>query len=95
MGVVKPLAQARSAGIVAECGTGTTLILLTNAYVAAEGHPFTALVIAPSHLTAKWARESLQTVPQARVFLIDGVRDAGCKSRNGFQEVKLRSGQIV
>jgi SNF2 family DNA or RNA helicase len=95
MGVVKRLAQAKSAAVVAECGTGKTLISLASAYVAAEGKPFTALVLAPSHLTTKWARESLQTVPKARVFLIDGLRDSTCKSRNGIQEVKLRRGQVV
>jgi hypothetical protein len=95
MGVVKRLVRARSAAVVAECGTGKTLISLASAYVAAEGRPFTALVLAPSHLTTKWARESLQTVPRARVFLIDGLRDSTCKSRNGIQEVKLRRGQVV
>ena len=95
MGVVKRLAQARSAAVVAECGTGKTLISLASAYVAAGGRPFTALVLAPSHLTLKWARESLQTVPRARAFLIDGLRDSACRSRNGIQEVKLRGGHVV
>jgi superfamily II DNA or RNA helicase len=95
MGVVKRLAQAKSAAVVAECGTGKTLISLASAYVAAEGKPFTVLVLAPSHLVTKWARESLQTVPKARVFLIDGLRDSTCKSRNGIQEVKLHRGQVV
>jgi SNF2 family DNA or RNA helicase len=91
----KAVAQAKSAAIVAECGTGKSLISLASAYVAAEGRPFTALVLAPSHLVGKWARESLQTVPSARVFLVDGLRDSTCKSRNGIQEVKLRRGQVV
>jgi SNF2 family DNA or RNA helicase len=95
MGVVKRLAQAKSAAVVAECGTGKTLISLASAYVASGGKPFTALVLAPSHLTTKWARESLQTVPKARVFLIDGLRDSTCKSRNGIQEIKLRRGHVV
>src|SRR5579875_213595 len=95
MGVVKRLAEAKSAAVVAECGTGKTLISLASAYLSAGGKGFTALVLAPSHLTSKWARESLQTVPRARVFLIDGLRDSTCKSRNGLQEVRLRGGQIV
>src|SRR6516225_4634777 len=95
LGVVKRLAEARSAAVVAECGTGKTLISLASAYVAASGEPFTALVLAPPHLVLKWARESLQTVPHARVFLIDGLRDSACKSRNGIQEVRLRGGQVV
>lgn len=81
--------------MVAECGTGKTLISLAGAYVAAGGKPFTALVLAPSHLTGKWARECLQTIPHTRVFLIDGLRDSTCKSRNGIQEVRLRLGNIV
>jgi hypothetical protein len=94
-GIVKRLAVARSAAVVAECGTGKTLISLASAYVAADGKPFTGLVLAPPHLVLKWARESLQTVPHARVFLIDGLRDSVCKSRNGIQEVRLRGGQVV
>jgi Helicase conserved C-terminal domain len=95
MGVVKRLAQARSAAVVAECGTGKTLISLASTYLAAGGKGFTPLVLAPPHLTTKWARESLHTIPRARVFLIDGLRDGVSKSRNGIQEVRLRRGQVV
>ena len=59
MGVVKRLAEARSAAVVAECGTGKTLISLASIYVASEGKPFTALAMAPPHLTMKWCREAL------------------------------------
>ncbi len=95
MGVVKRLAQARSAAVVAECGTGKTLISLASAYLAAGGKGFTALVLAPPHLTTKWARESLQTIPRARVFLIDGLRDGALRCRNGIQEARLRRRQVV
>jgi len=54
MGVVKRLAEGRSAAVVAECGTGKTLISLASIYVAAEGKPFTAIAMAPPHLTMKW-----------------------------------------
>jgi len=95
MGVVKRLAEARSAAVVAECGTGKTLISLASIYVASEGKPFTALAMAPPHLTMKWCREALQTIPCLRVFLIDGLRNANSSSPNGIHEVKLRSGRVV
>ena len=95
MGVVKRLAEARSAAVVAECGTGKTLISLASIYVAAEGKPFTAIAMAPPHLTMKWCREALQTIPRLRVFLIDGLRNTNSTSPNGIHEVKLRSGRVV
>lgn len=49
-GVVKRLAEARSAAVVAECGTGKTLISLASLYVASDGKPFVALAMVPSHL---------------------------------------------
>ena len=95
MGVVERLAQARSAAVVAECGTGKTLISLASVYVAAGGGPFTALVMVPSHLTQKWLRESLKTIPRLRAFLIEGLRDRSSTSSNGIQEFRLRNGRIV
>jgi len=95
MGVTKKLAQARSAAVVAECGTGKTLISLASIYVAANGKPFTALAMVPPHLTMKWCREALLTIPRLRVFLIDGLRDAKSTSLNGIHEVKLRHGRII
>lgn len=94
-GVVKRLAQARSAAVVAECGTGKTLISLASLLVASAGKPFTALAVVPSHLTLKWLREGLSTIPGLRVFVIDGLRNANSTSPNGIHEVKLRSGRIV
>ena len=61
-GIVKRLAEARSAAVVAECGTGKTLISLASLYVASGGRRFVALAMVPSHLTPKWLREGL-TVP--------------------------------
>ena len=51
LGVVKRLAEARSAAVVAECGTGKTLISLASLFVASGGRPFVALAMVPSHLT--------------------------------------------
>ena len=61
------------------------------------GGRFTAIVMAPGHITLKWCKEALETIPRLRVFLIDGLRDrirdgsAPC----GVNEVKLHHGQIV
>jgi superfamily II DNA or RNA helicase len=77
MGVVKRWQYARTAMVVAECGTGKTLISLGAMHVHSEGRPFTALAMAPPHLVEKWAREAFFTVPGIRVFLIDDLRNGG------------------
>jgi hypothetical protein len=94
LGVVKRLAEARSAAVVAECGTGKTLISLASLFVASGGRPFVAVAMVPSHLT-KWLREGLTTIPGLRAFVIDGLRNANSTSSNGIHEVKLRAGRIV
>jgi hypothetical protein len=97
MGVAKKWEKERSAAVIAECGTGKTLISLAALCVHSDGRPFTAIVMAPGHITLKWCKEALETIPRLRVFLIDGLRDrvrdksAPC----GVNEVKLRRGQIV
>ena len=88
--------RARAAGVIAECGTGKTLISLGAVYTHAEGKPFTALAMVPPQLVEKWCRETLMTLPRARVFIIDGLRTPTCtKSYCGVNEVKLRKGRIV
>jgi len=95
MGLAKRWELARAAAVIAECGTGKTLISLGSIYVHSKGRPFTALVMVPPQLTEKWAREAFLTVPRVRVFLIDGLRDSNTSSPNGIHEVKLRHGRIV
>jgi len=96
MGVVKRWEKARSAAVIAECGTGKTLISLASLYAHSKGTPFTALVMVPPQLVEKWAREAFLTLPRIRVFLIDGLRDSrNSSSPNGVNEVKLRNGRIV
>src|SRR2546425_4597750 len=51
--------------------------------------------MAPGHITLKWCKEALQTIPQLRVFLIDGLRDRMRNGTAGVNEVRLRRGQIV
>jgi len=95
-GTAKYLRKAKAARIVAECGAGKTYMALGTIHVLAEGRPSTTLVMCPSHITHKWAREALLTVPRARTFLIEDMRNGGDpKKPHGICEVKMRKGKIV
>ena len=95
-GTAKYLRKAKAARIVAECGAGKTFMALGTIHVLAEGRPSTTLVMCPSHITHKWAREILLTVPRARAFLIEDMRNGGDPSKpHGVCEVKLSKGKIV
>ena len=86
----------RSAGAIAECGTGKTLISLGAIFVHAKGRPFTALAMVPPQLVEKMARECFLTLPRVRVFFIDGVRNGlGSNGHTGVNEVRLRNGRII
>ena len=96
MGLAKRWRQARTGMVVAECGTGKTLISLGAIHVHCEGSPFTALAMVPPHLVEKWAREALLTLPGVRVFIIDDLRNGGDENKHhGVNEVRLRHGRIV
>ena len=96
MGVAKRWQQARTAMVVAECGTGKTLISLGAIHVHHQRTPFTALAMVPPHLVEKWAREAFLTLPGIRVFLIDDLRNGGDENKaHGVNEVRLRQGRIV
>src|SRR6266404_2404961 len=96
MGVAKRWQRARTGMVVAECGTGKTLISLGAAHVHANGGPYTALAMVPPHLVEKWAREAFLTLPGVRVFLIDDLRNGGDENKShGVNEVRLRQGRIV
>jgi len=75
LGVVKRWQQARTAAVIAECGTGKTLISLGAVHTSAHGRRYTALAMVPPQLVLKWAKESFLTVPGVRVFIIDGLRE--------------------
>lgn len=56
----------------AEMGTGKTMMAIATAAVMhAEGYQRT-LVISPPHLVYKWRREIKDTVPHARVWILNG-----------------------
>lgn len=96
MGLAERWRQARTSMVVAECGTGKTLISLGAIHVHSEGHRFTALAMVPPHLVEKWAREAFLTLPGVRVFLIDDLRNGGDENKaHGVNEVRLRQGRIV
>jgi superfamily II DNA or RNA helicase len=96
MGVIKRWELARNANVVAECGAGKTLIALGSMFAHSAGRPFSALVMAPPHLVAKWAREAIVTLPKVRVFFIDDMRNGGNpKEPHGISEVHLRRGEIT
>src|SRR6266568_3010749 len=95
-GTAKYLRRAKAARIVAECGAGKTFMALGTIHVLTAGRPSTTLVMCPSHITHKWAREVLLTIPRARTFLLEDMRNGGDPSRpHGVCEVKLGKGQTV
>lgn len=71
--------QGEHAAIInAEMGTGKTMMsIATSAVMYAEGYQ-RSLVISPPHLVYKWRREILETVPNARVWILNGP-DTLCK----------------
>jgi superfamily II DNA or RNA helicase len=73
-GLAKHLKSARAARIVAECGAGKAYMVLGLAHVMRAN---TILVMCPSHITKKWAREAIKTVPSVRTFLIEDMRNGG------------------
>jgi superfamily II DNA or RNA helicase len=96
MGLAKRWQQARTGMVVAECGTGKTLISLGAIHVHSEGSPFAALAMVPPHLVEKWAREAFLTFSGLRVFIIDDLRNGGDENKHhGVNEVRLRHGRIL
>jgi len=92
-GLAKYLKTARAARIVAECGAGKTYMALGLAHVMRAK---TILVMCPSHIAKKWAREAIKTIPSVRTFLVEDMRNGGDpKQPHGVCEVRLRKGRIV
>jgi len=96
MAVAKKWERERSAAVIAECGTGKTLISLAALHVHSDGRPFTAIAMAPGHITLKCARRRSKPSRAESVsnrWLRDRIRDNSAPC--GVNEVKLRRGQIV
>jgi hypothetical protein len=95
-GTAKYLRHAKSARIVAECGSGKTFMALGTIHVLTDGRPCTAIVMCPSHITHKWAREVLLTIPRARTFVMEDMRNGGDPNKpHGICEVRMSKGRIV
>jgi len=73
-GTCEALKQKRTAFLVGEMGVGKTLIASAVPYVMC-GDNYRALVMCPGHLVHKWAREIRQTVPEARVAVVESWLD--------------------
>jgi hypothetical protein len=96
MGLVRRWQQARAGAVIAECGTGKTLISLAAVQTHAEDRSCTALAMVPPQLVEKWCREAILTLPRVRVFIVDGLRTpTNSNSHHGVNEVKLRNKRIV
>ncbi len=65
-------ANQPAAVINAEMGTGKTMMAIAAAAVLHQVGYQRCLVIAPPHLVYKWRREIIQTVPHARVWVLNG-----------------------
>ena len=96
-GAVKRLQEANSVAIIAEMGTGKTLMAMAIADVVAAGRPYACLFVVPAQILLKTAREILQTIPGARTYVIDSLRSArpGQSGPQGVNELRLRNGRIV
>ncbi|KQP15197.1 DEAD/DEAH box helicase [Pseudorhodoferax sp. Leaf267] len=55
----------------AEMGSGKTMMAICAAAVVQQHHPRT-LIVSPPHLVYKWRREIMETVPSAKVWVLNG-----------------------
>lgn len=62
----------QAAIINAEMGTGKTMMAIAVAAVMHAAGYRRSMVIAPPHLVYKWRREILETIPNARVWVLNG-----------------------
>lgn len=96
MGVCRRLDQSRAAAVIAECGTGKTLVALASIFAHARGKPFTAIFMVPPQLVEKTCRECCLTLPGVRIFIIDGLRNGvSSNGYTGVNEVRFRNGRIL
>ncbi len=63
---------AEASVINAEMGTGKTMMAIATAAVMHQEGYRRTLVISPPHLVYKWRREIMQTVPNARIWVLNG-----------------------
>ncbi|MFK4135372.1 putative helicase [Pseudomonas luteola] len=67
------LDRGEQAGVInAEMGTGKTMMAIAVAAVLYREGFRRSLIVSPPHLVYKWRREILETVPDARVWVLNG-----------------------
>ena len=69
--LVKLLRRDKSALVVAEMGTGKSLISVATFHTLAAGMPYRAIVMCPPHLVVKWPREITRTAPGSTVVHLE------------------------
>ena len=97
MSTLRRLEGAHSAAIIGEMGTGKTFMAMSAVHCEAAGRPYACLVLAPGTVVQKWCRELIETIPGARVYIIDSLRSQrpGITGPQGVNEVRLGNGRIV
>lgn len=73
--LTKALRRQKSVLLVAECGTGKTLMSMLAVHRHAAGRPYRALVFCPGQLVEKWEREVRMTLPGVTVRQMDNWKD--------------------
>lgn len=61
----------KTVNVIGEMGVGKTLCALAAIHLHADGKPYRAIVMCPPHLTSKWVREILTTIPAARPRIVE------------------------
>jgi hypothetical protein len=74
--VVKAWKRQKSVWLVAEMGTGKTIMAIGAVEQHAGKKPYRAMVFCPGQLVRKWEREIKETVHGARVVQLDDWKDA-------------------
>jgi len=72
---VKALRRQRAILVCGEMGTGKTLMGQLIAHGHAGGKPYRGIILCPGHLVPKWQREITETIPDAKTYRIEHVRD--------------------
>jgi hypothetical protein len=67
---VKQLKRDKVAWVIAEMGSGKSIIAIGATHALAAGKPYRAIAMVPGQLTAKWRREIEETLPRVKVVNI-------------------------
>ena len=86
--IVKAWQRQKSVWLVAEMGTGKTIMAIGAVDQHAGKKPYRTLVFCPGQLVRKWEREIKETVHGARVVQLDDWRDVLALRRNAPRQGK-------